>query len=433
MAENVNIGLVGIGTVGSGVVHLLEQNGPVITHRSGLTIRLKTVCDLAIDSLAEKKPGVTYTKNWKDVTGDPEIDIVVELIGGIEPAKSIILAALEGGKHVVTANKKLLAEQGRDIFASSERTGKQIGFEASVGGGIPCIVSLKKGLAGNRIQSISGILNGTTNYILTRMADEGLSFESALKEAQRMGFAEADPTFDIEGFDAAHKISIISMLAYDTRIDYGAISIEGITRISALDISVAREMGYVIKLLGISKLVGDEVDIRVHPAMIHRTHPLAAVRNEYNALMFVGDMTGPVTLNGKGAGSLPTASAVVSDIMQIAAGGSQVPRSMTATGDARYLPPGKRLSRYYMRISTKDTPGILSKISGVLGRFNISIASVIQKEVDAEFVPLLFMTHEAVEEGMLKAVAEINDFDFVDGPVTLIRVEDPEKKGEGNE
>ncbi|MBP7583707.1 MAG: homoserine dehydrogenase [Spirochaetes bacterium] len=431
MPSKINIGLVGLGTVGSGVARLLEQNGAVIARRTGVEARLKTVCDLAVDSLKERTPGVAYTKNWKEVTGDPEIDVVVELIGGIEPAKSIILAALAAGKHVVTANKKLLAEQGREIFEASEKSGRQVGFEASVGGGIPCIVSLRKGLAGNRVQSISGILNGTTNFILTKMEEGGLSFKAALAEAQRLGFAEADPTFDVGGFDAAHKISIVSMLAYNRRIDYGKISIEGITRISDLDILFAREMGYVIKLLGISKLVGDEVDIRVHPAMIHHTHPLAGVRNEFNAIMFVGDMTGPVTLTGKGAGSLPTASAVVGDVVQIASGDSPGP-VIAAGEDARYLPPGKRLSRYYMRIRTKDQPGILARISGTLGQHGISLSSVIQKEVDTEYVPLLFMTHMATEEGMLKAVKEIDAFDFVDGPVTLIRVEDPEKTGGQN-
>ena len=431
MPSKINIGLVGLGTVGGGVARLLEQNGAVIARRTGVEARLKTICDLAVDSLKERTPGVTYTKDWKEVTGDPEIDVVVELIGGIEPAKSIILAALAAGKHVVTANKKLLAERGREIFEASEKSGRQVGFEASVGGGIPCIVSLRKGLAGNRVQSISGILNGTTNFILTKMEEGGLSFQAALAEAQRLGFAEADPTFDVEGFDAAHKISIVSMLAYNRRIDYAKISIEGITRISDMDILFAREMGYVIKLLGISKLVGDEVDIRVHPTMIHHTHPLAGVRNEFNAIMFVGDMTGPVTLNGKGAGSLPTASAVVGDIVQIASGDSPGP-VIAAGEDARYLPPGKRISRYYMRIRTKDQPGILARISGTLGQHGISLSSVIQKEVDTEYVPLLFMTHMATEEGMLKAVKEIDAFDFVDGPVTLIRVEDPDKTGGQN-
>ena len=433
MAEHINIGIIGMGTVGGGVVHLLTVNNAIIAHRCGMNIMIKRICDLAIDTISERLPGVTYTANWKDVTGDPEIDIVVELIGGIEPAKSIHIEALKNGKSVVTANKKLLAEDGREIFETAESTGGHMGFEASVGGGIPCILSMKKGLVGNTILSISGILNGTTNYILTKMEESGMSFDEALRMAQQKGFAEADPTFDVEGYDAAHKISILSMLAYNRKIEYTSVPVEGITRISALDIRFAREMGYVIKLLGISKTAGDEIDIRVHPAMIHRTHPLASVRNENNAIMFVGDMTGAVTLHGKGAGARPTASAVVSDIVQAAEKAPGRSSAQFATQEARYLPSQKRLSRYYMRVQTRDNPGILSKISGVLGRHDISIASVIQKEANTEFVPLLFMTHEAYEEGMINALAEINNFDFVDGKAMMIRVEDPENQGGANE
>jgi len=428
MVKRVNIGLIGLGTVGSGVHRLLEQNGTLISLRSGIDVRIRSICDLRADELKKRIPGVAFTSNWKDVTGDGEIDIVVELIGGIEPAKSIIREALLAGKHVVTANKKLLAEEGRGLFDIADEKGRHLGFEASVGGGIPCILSLTRGLVGNGIHSISGILNGTTNYILTKMEESGLSFEAALRDAQAKGFAEADPTFDIEGFDAAHKTALFSMLAYNRQIDCKEISIEGITKISALDIGFAGEMGYVIRLLGISKLVGDEIDIRVHPTMIHHTHPLASVRNEFNAISIAGDMTGPVTLHGRGAGGNPTASAVVSDIVQIATG--QGTRVVTAPGATRYLPPGRRRSRYYMRIHTRDIPGILARISGTLGDHGISIASVIQKETNSAFVPLLFMTHEAVEEGMLEAVKEINGFDFVDGEVTLIRVEDPENTGE---
>ncbi len=433
MAAHINIGIIGMGTVGGGVVHLLTLNGAVIARRCGMEVKIKSICDLAIDKISERLPGVTYTANWKDITGDPDIGIVVELIGGLEPAKSIHLEALKNGKSIVTANKKLLAEEGREIFERAESTGGHMGFEASVGGGIPCILSMKKGLVGNSILSISGILNGTTNYILTKMEESGMSFADALRLAQEKGFAEADPTFDVEGYDAAHKISILSMLAYNRRIEYKSVSVEGITRISDLDISFAREMGYVIKLLGISRTVGDEIDIRVHPAMLPRTHPLASVRNENNAIMFVGDMTGPVTLHGRGAGAHPTASAVVSDIVQAAGAAPGRVLPPIATKEARYLPPQKRLSRYYIRVQTRDNPGILSKISGVLGRHDISISSVIQKEANTEFVPLLFMTHEAYEEGMINALLEINNFDFVDGKAMMIRVEDPENQGGGNE
>lgn len=430
MPSKINIGLVGLGTVGSGVARLLEQNGAVIARRTGVEARLKTVCDLAVDSLKERTPGVAYTKNWKEVTGDPEIDVVVELIGGIEPAKSIILAALAAGKHVVTANKKLLAEQGREIFEASEKSGRQVGFEASVGGGIPCIVSLRKGLAGNRVQSISGILNGTTNFILTMMRENNMPFPDALKDAQAKGFAEADPTFDIEGYDAGHKIALLAMIAYNKNIAYRDIRIEGISHISKADIAYARDMGYVIKLLGIAKEIDGKIDIRVHPTMIPEGHHLASVRYEYNSIMFDGDMTDPVILTGRGAGASPTASAVLSDIVQIAQQGPAYVSPLVTDGDALLIEPGKRMSRYYLRMQTDDRPGILSQIAGVFGRHGISIASVIQKELHAEHVPLIFMTHEAVEEGMMRALEEIRKYSFIHGDVMLIRVEDSLSAGE---
>ncbi|HON78452.1 MAG TPA: homoserine dehydrogenase [Spirochaetota bacterium] len=428
----VNIGLVGFGTVGNGVYQLLRENHDIILQKTGIDLRLKTICDIRADEIRDSITGVTVTSDWKDITGDREIDIVVELIGGIEPAKSILLEALNCGKNIVTANKKLLAEEGTEIFETAQRLRGKIGFEAAVGGGIPCIQALKSGLVGNRIESINGILNGTTNYILTMMEECDLSFSEALKDAQEKGFAEADPTFDVEGYDAAHKIAIISMLAFNRKIDYDKIGKEGITGISSVDISYAQEMGYVIKLLGISKLVDDEIDIRVHPTMIHGTHPLAAVRNEFNAIMYIGDMTGPVTLTGKGAGSRPTASAVVSDIVQIIQSIQNIEGYPVITETAKYLPADKRLSRYYLRVHTLDVPGILSKISGVLGDYKISIASVIQQEMDSDYVPLIIMTYEAYEHDILAALDEIKAFDFVE-KVIFIRVEDSIDLGDKHE
>ncbi|HPJ38812.1 MAG TPA: homoserine dehydrogenase [Spirochaetota bacterium] len=428
----VNIGLVGFGTVGNGVYQLLRENHDIILQKTGIDLRLKTICDIRADEIRDSITGVTVTSDWKDITGDREIDIVIELIGGIEPAKSILLEALNCGKNIVTANKKLLAEEGTEIFETAQRLRGKIGFEAAVGGGIPCIQALKSGLVGNRIESINGILNGTTNYILTMMEECDLSFSEALKDAQEKGFAEADPTFDVEGYDAAHKIAIISMLAFNRKIDYDRIGKEGITGISSVDISYAQEMGYVIKLLGISKLVDDEIDIRVHPTMIHGTHPLAAVRNEFNAIMYIGDMTGPVTLTGKGAGSRPTASAVVSDIVQIIQSIQNIEGYPVITETAKYLPADKRLSRYYLRVHTLDVPGILSKISGVLGDYKISIASVIQQEMDSDYVPLIIMTYEAYEHDILAALDEIKAFDFVE-KVIFIRVEDSIDLGDKHE
>ncbi|HDP80634.1 MAG TPA: homoserine dehydrogenase, partial [Spirochaetes bacterium] len=407
MRKKINIGIVGFGTVGSGLLHVLKRNSELIGLRSDIDITVKTICDLDIKKVKSAAPGVTITDDWKSVTADSDIHTVVELIGGIEPAKTIILEALRAGKNVVTANKKLLAEEGRDIFDLLGETTARLGFEASVGGGIPCVLSLRRGMVGNVIKELMGILNGTTNYILTRMQEDGLSFDQALKDAQEKGFAEADPTFDIEGYDAGHKIALLSMLAYNKKIDYRAIPIEGITKIGALDILYAREMGYVIKLLGISKLEGGAVDIRVQPTMLPRTHPLASVRNEFNAVMFDGDMTGPVTLYGKGAGSHPTASAVVSDIVQIARQEKEEKGGVRAIEEARYLPAEQRVSRYYIRLHTEDRSGILTKISGVLARYDISIASVIQKESDMPHVPLVIMTHQAGEAGMMKAMEEI--------------------------
>ncbi len=418
----VNIGLVGFGTVGSGLYHLIAQNGALMGARAGLDVRIRTVCDLDTDRVKSATTGVTVTKDYREILANPEIDVVVELIGGIEPAKTIILEALRAGKHAVTANKKLLAEAGDEIFALAAKGPARLGFEAAVGGGIPCILALRQGLVGNRVQSVMGILNGTTNYILTRMREEHLSFETALADAQRKGFAEADPTFDIEGYDAGHKISILAMLAYGKKIDYRSLSIEGITKINALDMEYAREMGYVIKLLGIAKLVDGNVDIRVHPTMLPLRHPLASVQNEFNAVMFTSDMTGPVTLHGKGAGSHPTASAVASDIVEIARGSGGDPIRFPESAD--YVKPEDRLSRYYMRVHTEDKPGILSSIAGVLANHAISIASVIQKESETKHVPLIIMTHRVVESGMLQAAREIGAFEFVEGGATLIRVED---------
>lgn len=423
MDKVVKIGIIGLGTVGNGVVHLLQHNRDLIMRKTGIDLTLSIVCDIRADALSDNNSSIAYTKDWRDVIAKGDINTVVELIGGTEPANSIITEALRAGKNVVTANKKLLAEKGRSIFETARACGRTIGFEASVGGGIPCIRALNEGMVGNRILSISGILNGTTNYILTRMEEDNKSFEEALLDAQKKGFAERDPTFDVEGFDAAHKICVISSLAYGRWIDFSALSIQGITRISPLDIHFAKEMGYAIKLLGISKIVGNEIDIRVHPAMIHRSHPLASVRNENNAITINGDMTGAVTLLGKGAGSHPTASAIVSDLVQIARGNISLPNT-GAFSEAKYLSSERRITRYYMRLRTKDRPGILAKISGAFGKHEVSIASVIQKESSSEFVPLLFMTHDAVENNILAAIDEINAFDFVDGKATLIPVED---------
>ncbi len=429
----VNIGLIGFGTIGSGVYDLLKKNKDLIKERAGIDLNIKTVCDIRIDEIKSSIPKIGITGSWKEIVSDKEINTVIELIGGIEPAKSIVIEALKQGKNIVTANKKLLAEEGEEIFELAGGGDNSLLFEAAVGGGIPCIQALREGLVGNKLESVMGILNGTTNYILTNMEDKGLPFDGVLKDAQDRGFAEADPTFDIEGYDAGHKIAILSRLAFGKKVDYKKIPIEGITRISQIDINYAKEMGLVIKLLGISKIIEGEIDIRVHPTMLPNTHPLASVRNEFNAVMFSGDMTGPVTLFGKGAGSLPTASAVVSDVIQIAQKSPGFLNYEVVSDTTKYISQESRKSMYYLRFSSEDRPGILSKVSGVLADHNISIASVIQKAKHAKHVPLVITTHKANEKGMLDSIDILNNFDFIDGKVTMIRVEDSDNDGESNE
>ena len=425
MKRNVKIGLIGFGTVGSGVYHLLEKNRNLIAERTGMTLSIKTICDLRTDIVKKAAPGVSVTDNWQNLVNDPEIETIVELIGGINPAKKIIVEAMKAGKNVVTANKKLLAEAGQEIFEIASVGKVKLGFEASVGGGIPCIAALKHGLVGNNILSVMGILNGTTNYILTRMSEENLSFADALKQAQENGFAEADPTFDIEGYDAGHKITLCATIAFNKRVDYTKVSKEGITKISTIDMEFAREMGYVIKLLGICKKIGEKIDVRVHPTMIRREHLLASVRREFNAVLFQGDMTGPVIMYGKGAGELPTASAVVSDIVDIASKTEVEQSAIVFDSDAVMIESGERTSRYYMRLTTQDRTGILSRVSGILASNDISIASVVQKEGDKSgFVPLIITTHEAKEDGMMKSVDEINKCDFMKENAVLLRIED---------
>ncbi|MBN2403237.1 MAG: homoserine dehydrogenase [Spirochaetes bacterium] len=420
----VNIGLIGFGTVGSGVYSLLKKNSALIKDRSGIDIRIRCICDIRADELGKKIKNTAITKDWKEIISDPEIDTVVELIGGLNPAKSIVTEALRKGKNVVTANKKLLAEEGDAIFDTQKNSIANLFYEASVCGGIPCIQALRDGLVGNRVDLIMGILNGTTNFILTKMEDDGLSFAEALKFAQQKGFAEADPTFDIEGFDAAHKLAVVSRMAFNKKINFKTIPIEGITGISRDDIIYAREMGYAIKLLGVSRLTGDKVEISVAPTMLPLKHPLASVHNEFNAIMFSGDMTGPIILYGKGAGSLPTASAVVSDIVQIAQKGKSSGIAAKATVTAKLLESKDKMHRYYMRLSTLDSPGILSKISGVLAKSDISIASVMQKAENSKYVPVIIMTHKCSEKGMLQSVNIINSFDFMERGITFIRIEE---------
>ncbi|MCL2026157.1 MAG: homoserine dehydrogenase [Leptospirales bacterium] len=421
--KTVTIGIIGFGTVGRGVFEVLSKNGGLVAQRTGIQIKIASICDNNPDTLRPVEHQLKTTAVWQELVDDPSIDIIVELIGGLEPAGEIILSALKKGKSVVTANKKLLAERGGAIFGAAAGSAGLLRFEAAVGGGIPCLLALSTGMAANRIKSIIGILNGTTNYILSRMERDLLPFDDVLKEAQQKGFAEADPSFDINGFDAGHKISILAMLAYGKSIDYTQIAIEGISRISKLDIKYAKDMGYIIKLLGIARMTDDLLDISVHLTMLPEIHPLASVRDEFNAIMIDGDMTAPILLYGKGAGSAPTASAVISDIIQIASEPS-VKMHYPPGEAAIFLSNDKRVSKYYLRLYTKDQPGILSKITGILGQHSVSIASLIQRETSASWVPLIFTTHSVNEASMMQAVRELNETSLIKEDMLIMRIED---------
>jgi homoserine dehydrogenase len=430
--KSINVGIIGFGTVGTGTARILLENAEVIKRRLGAPVVLKVISDLDIKrERGIKLGGVKLTANAQEVIADPDIDIVVELIGGYKPAKEFMLAAIGGGKHVVTANKALLAVHGEEIYAAAEKAGVTLGYEASVAGGIPILAAIRSGLAANNIKSIYGIVNGTCNYILTLMTNAGRKFEEVLKEAQTMGYAEADPTFDIEGIDSAHKLAVLTMLAYGTPVRFEDIYTEGISKITPLDIDFARELGYKIKLLAITKMDDGEVEVRVHPTMLPEEYPIATVDGVFNALSVIGDAVGSTMFYGRGAGDMPTGSAVVSDIIEIGrdilAGCSH--RSPVAAFRERSKLKIRRMeditSCYYLRFSAMDRPGVLSRISGVLGKNNISISSVIQKGRGGEAaVPLVMMSHEAVERDVRKALTEIDTMDCVAGKTVVIRVEE---------
>ncbi len=433
--KEIKVGLIGFGTVGTGVVKILQKNSRLIEKRLGARIRIKRIADIDInrDRGIKLKPGL-LTPDAGDIIEDPEIDIVIELIGGIEPAKSIILKAIRRKKHIVTANKALLALHGDEIFNEANRFGVDVNFEASVGGGIPIIRSIKEGLVANRIHSIFGILNGTSNYILSKMTDEGKAFREVLKEAQEKGYAEADPTYDVEGIDAAHKLSILIRLAFGTPINFREIFIRGISEITPLDIQFSREFGYRIKLLAIAKIDRGKLEARVHPTMIPEGHMLSTVDGVFNAIYVRGDAIGPILFYGQGAGQMPTGSAVVSDIVELSrnilvrTSGRRVPLLSYHEPSIERIPLKKMqeiVMPFYIRFSAIDKPGVLSKISGILGKHDISIASVIQKgrKVNGA-VPIVMMTHEAREENIYRAIKEIDRLGVIMGKTVYIRVED---------
>jgi homoserine dehydrogenase len=432
--KKIHVGLLGFGTVGSGMVRILLENREVIESRLGASLALKRI---AVRDLKRDRGMVVdaslLTTDVDTVIDDPEVDIVVELIGGYEAAKSLILRAIENGKQVVTANKALLAAHGNEIFSAASQKGVEVGFEASVGGGIPLIRSIKEGLVANRIESLFGILNGTANYILTKMTDQGSPFSEVLREAQELGYAEADPTFDIEGIDTAHKLTILLAIAYGVPIDFETVYTEGISKVTPLDIKFMKEFGYRIKLLAISKDDGHAIEARVHPTLIPYDSVLANVNEAYNALYIKGDAVGNVMLYGPGAGMMPTGSAVVSDLVDVArnmlrsAVGRVPPVGyQPASMKARQIRPIEELrTEYYFRFSAEDRPGVLSIVSGILGNHEISIKSVHQKGRDlVGAVPIVMITHEAKEAAVRKALAEIDQLEVIKDKTVLIRIED---------
>ncbi|MFZ3063358.1 MAG: homoserine dehydrogenase [Actinomycetota bacterium] len=428
--KRINVGLLGLGTVGSGVYKLLTRRRRDLRRLVDADLIIKRI---AIKDLRELKtrPLVRVdksivTENARAIINDPEIDIIVEVIGGIEPAKSFILEAINNGKQVVTANKELLAKFGKDIMEASDEKGVDVYFEASVGGGIPIIRALKESLAGNKISMVMGIVNGTTNFILTKMSEEMWPFRRALEDAQRRGYAERNPRQDIEGDDAQSKIAILASIAFNARVTADQVFKEGISAITPQDIVYAHEMGYTIKLIALAKEDKDGLDVRVHPTMISKNHPLASVRDVYNAIFIEGDAVGEVMLFGQGAGSLPAASAVVGDIIEVARNlqyGRSGKVGCTCFETKRVKPIDEIVTSYYLLMGAVDKPGVLAKVARVFGDSHVSLASVIQKRTRGNLAELVFVTHMVQEKNLKQALRKIAKLDVVDRVYNVIRVE----------
>jgi homoserine dehydrogenase len=437
--KTIHVGLIGFGTVGAGMASVLIQQEKLISRKLGARLLLTQIADLDI----KRSRCINIKKNFLtthayNIINNPKIDIVVELIGGIEPACQFILDAIAQGKHIVTANKALLATHGEKIFKAAEAAGVAVLFEGAVGGGIPIIRAIKEGLSSDKITALFGIVNGTSNYILTKMSDEGRDFSEVLKEAQSLGYAEANPTLDVGGGDSAHKLAILALLAFGTPIAIKDVFTEGIDKVAPLDIAFAEAFGYKMKLLAIAKQDKVTLEVRVHPTMIPKDEMLAKVNGVFNAIRDIGESVGETLFYGRGAGSMPTGSAVVSDLIGIArnilnqSDGIPIPHTGFMSSERISLPikPMAEIeSRYYLRFMVKDSPGVLSTIAGVLGRHHISIASVIQKgRKEAGAVPLVMMTHKAREKDIQLALKKINQSNSVYKPTVLIRVEGQDKE-----
>jgi homoserine dehydrogenase len=426
MNEVVNIGLIGFGTIGSGVVETLNKNLDLLEKKVNKKVRLKKIVDLDIitDRDVEISPEILST-NIDDILEDPEIEIVIELIGGYQPALKFILRAMENGKHVVTANKALLAKHWKELLFSAQKNHVRLCFEASVGGGIPLLQPLNESLAANHLKSIYGIINGTANYILTKMSEEGRNFNDVLKEAQEMGYAESDPTFDIEGDDTAQKLIILTIIGFGSYVKQENFHVEGISNITQDDISFAKnELDCCIKLLAISKLVDEKLEVRVHPTLVPMDHLLSSVNGVFNGVYLVGDIVGPVMMYGPGAGMMPTASAVVGDCIDIIQNMEKpVLYGPTKTSVRTISDITELKSRYYLRLLTEDKPGVLHEISGILSEHNISIGSMTQKQKqDNEGIPIFMVTHTALEKDMRAAVNKIDNLKCVKTETIFIRV-----------
>ncbi|MBC2581459.1 homoserine dehydrogenase [Clostridium sp. DJ247] len=423
--EKVKIALLGLGNVGKGVWNILNANKEAIMKRAGYDIEIAKILVRDINkNRSVDVPEELLTTNADEIFEDDSIKIVVEVIGGLEPAKEYILNAISKKKHVVTANKLLIATNGQQIFKEAENKGVIVNFEASVAGGIPVIHGINESLTANKIEEVIGIINGTTNYILTKMTLEGMSFEAALKEAQEKGYAEADPTSDVEGYDAVYKLAILTTLAFETEVDVSNIYREGITKIQSVDIQYAKELGYVIKLLAIVKEVDGKLELRVHPTMIPAIHPLANVNDSFNAIFIKGNAVGDLMLYGRGAGELPTGSAVVGDIISVLRndrdGINVIPKHYT---DIAVSSMDDVNAEYYLRITVKNVPGVLGKITTIFGENEVSILSFIQKPEKKDLVSIVFVTHDTREGNVNKALEQIRNLEVVNKVENVIRIE----------
>ena len=429
-----NVGLLGIGTVGGGTFAVLKRNAEEITRRAGRPIQISVVADRNVEHARKVTEGsCRVTDDAFAVVADPEVDIVVELIGGYGVARELVLKAIENGKHVVTANKALLAKHGNEIFAAAQKKGVMVAFEAAVAGGIPIIKALREGLTANRIEWIAGIINGTTNFILSEMRAKGLPFADVLKEAQRLGYAEADPTFDVEGIDAAHKLSIMSAIAFGTPMSFDKAHVEGISTLDAADIKYAEQLGYRIKLLGVTKRTSEGVELRVHPTLIPSKRLIANVEGAMNAVLVKADAVGVTMYYGKGAGAEPTASAVIADLVDVTRMHTADPEHRVphlafqpdAMVDLPILPLADVVSSYYLRLRVDDKPGVLADITSILAGQQISIDAMIQREPEEgeDQADIIFLTHETREKNVSAAIERIEALSSVKGKITRLRLE----------